>query len=75
MPEPNCTGSTPHNPCGVALAEVRAYVEPEGGWILGEDYIAQNAPEVAEQLKKAGVRLAWSLQVAFGPPLDEANDR
>jgi hypothetical protein len=53
------------------LAEVRAYVEPEDGWILGQDYIAQNALEVAEQLRKAGVRLAWVLQAALGQPLDE----
>ena len=48
------------------LAKVRAYVEPEDGWILGQDYVAQNAPEVAKQLRKAGVRLAWSLQTALG---------
>jgi hypothetical protein len=48
---------------------------PKGSWILGPDYIAKNAPEVAEQLKKAGVRLAWTLQAALGPPLEEANDR
>jgi hypothetical protein len=57
------------------LAVIRAYVEPEGGWILTEDYVAQNAPEVAEQLKKAGVRLAWTLKAALGPALEEANDR
>jgi hypothetical protein len=56
------------------LAEVRAYVEPEDGWILGEDYVAQNAPEVAEQLRKAGVRLAWVLQAALGQPLKETDD-
>jgi hypothetical protein len=44
------------------LAVMRAYAEPESGWILSQDYIAENAPEVAEQLKKAGVRLAWTLQ-------------
>jgi hypothetical protein len=56
------------------LAEVRAYVGPEDGWILGEDYVAQNALEVAEQLRKAGVRLAWVLQAVLGQPLKETND-
>jgi hypothetical protein len=56
------------------LAKVRAYVEPEDGWILGQDYVARNAPEVAEQLRKAGVRLAWSLQAALGQPLEEVGD-
>jgi hypothetical protein len=59
---------------GRAQGGVRAYVEPEDGWILGEDYVAQNAPEVAEQLKKAGVRLAWTLQAALGQPLKEIDD-
>jgi uncharacterized protein with von Willebrand factor type A (vWA) domain len=53
------------------LAIMRAYMEPKGGWILGPDDIARNAPEVAEQLRKAGVRLAWSLQAALGQSLKE----
>ena len=57
------------------LAVMRAYVEPEDGWILGQDDIAQNAPEVAEQLRKAGVRLAWTLQAALDPLLEETKDR
>jgi S1/P1 Nuclease len=36
------------------LAIMRAYAKPEGAWILGRDDVAQNAPEVAEQLKKGG---------------------
>jgi hypothetical protein len=56
------------------LAVMRAYAEPESGWILGQDYVAQNAPEVAEQLRKAGARLAWSLQAALGQPLKETDD-
>ena len=57
------------------LAVMQAYAEPEGGWILGQDYVAQNAPEVAEQLRKAGVRLAWTLKAALGSALEEVNDR
>ena len=56
------------------LVVMRAYVEPEDGWILGQDYVAQNAPEVAEQLRKAGVRLAWSLRAALGQPLTETDE-
>jgi hypothetical protein len=44
---------------------MRAYVEPEGGWILNQDDIARNAPEVAEQLRKAGIQLAWTLQASL----------
>lgn len=62
------------------LAMTRAYAAPEGGWIPGPDHVARNAPEVAEQLRKAGVRLAWTLQTwtlqtALGPSPDAANDR
>lgn len=53
------------------LAMVRAYVGPKGGWILNQDYVTQNVPEVTEQLRKAGVRLAWTLQAALGSPLEE----
>jgi hypothetical protein len=57
------------------LAVMRAYAETAGGWILGRDYVGQNAPEVAAQLRKAGVRLAWTLQAALGLSLEKANDR
>ena len=57
------------------LAEMRVYPEPKAGWTLSQEYVKENGPEVAEQLKKAGVRLAWSLQAALGQPLKEANDR
>ena len=50
-------------------------MEPAGGWILGQDYVAQKAPEVAAQLRKAGVRLAWTLKAALGSALEEVNDR
>ena len=53
------------------LAMTRAYVEPESGWILESDYVARNAPEVAEQLRKAGVRLAWILQAVLDQPFKE----
>ena len=57
------------------LAVVRAYAAPEDGWILGQDDVTQNAREVAEQLRKAGLRLAWTLQAVLGPLLEEAKDR
>ena len=44
------------------LAEMRVYPEPKAGWTLSQEYVTENGPEVAEQLKKAGVRLATTLE-------------
>jgi hypothetical protein len=60
---------------GVPPAGGDAGLHGARGWLdAGQNYIAQNAPEVAEQLRKAGVRLAWSLQAALGQPLKETDD-